>query len=131
MSGLKSTSLKVTKALVDTDRFPLILYKRILRLHYGLPKEMRMIGDCYIKDEFRRHKNVSAEQALVFLKEWKEYCTILSKQLSNRGIAKKILGVSLNSTLLDNLQDDQLWQLYNLKLEAEKRGSDNNNKSDC
>uniref|UniRef100_A0A158Q742 Succinate dehydrogenase assembly factor 3 n=1 Tax=Elaeophora elaphi TaxID=1147741 RepID=A0A158Q742_9BILA len=92
----------------------------ILRLHYGLPKEMRMIGDQYIKNEFRRHKNVSPEQAVVFLKEWKEYLTILSKQLSNRGIAKGILGVNLCVTELDSLQEDQLWQLYNLKLEAEK-----------
>uniref|UniRef100_A0A8R1TY11 Succinate dehydrogenase assembly factor 3 n=1 Tax=Onchocerca volvulus TaxID=6282 RepID=A0A8R1TY11_ONCVO len=131
MSKLRDTTLKATKALADTDRFPLILYKRILRLHYGLPKEMRIIGDLYIKDEFRRHKNVSSEQALIFLKEWKEYCTVLSKQLSSRGIAKKILGVNLNSTLLDSLQDDQLWQLYKLKLEAEKHKNDNSSKSDC
>lgn len=40
------------------------------RLHYGLPKELRIIGDQYVKDEFRRHKNVAREQALLFLKEW-------------------------------------------------------------
>lgn len=49
-----------------------------------------------------------------------EYSTVLSKQLSNRGIAKGILGVNLNFTVLDSLQEDQLWQLYNLKMEAEK-----------
>lgn len=32
---------------------------------------MRMIGDEYIKNEFRKHKNISPEQALIFLKEWK------------------------------------------------------------
>ncbi|CAG9537273.1 unnamed protein product [Cercopithifilaria johnstoni] len=114
------SELRSIKAITDAKRFPLILYKRILRLHYGLPKKMRMIGDQYIKTEFQRHKNVPPEQAVVFLKEWKEYSAILSKQLSSRGIAKGILGVNLNSTVLDNLQEDQLWQLYNLKLEAEK-----------
>ncbi|KAL3986284.1 Complex 1 protein (LYR family) protein [Acanthocheilonema viteae] len=124
------SDLRSTKALTDVKHFPLILYKRILRLHYGLPKEMRIIGDQYVKTEFRKHKNVSSEQAVIFLKEWREYSTILSKQLSNRGIAKGILGVNLNFTVLDGLQDDQLWQLYNLKLETEKLKSDNSNKSD-
>lgn len=55
----------------NVSRFPLILYKRILRLHYGLPsKEMRIMGDIYVKDEFRRHKNATREHALHFLKEW-------------------------------------------------------------
>ncbi|VDP21695.1 unnamed protein product [Onchocerca flexuosa] len=51
-----------------------------VKLHYGLPKEMRIIGDRYIKDEFRRHKNVSSEQALIFLKEWKVniLCDVIS-----------------------------------------------------
>ncbi|KAK6109017.1 Complex 1 protein (LYR family) protein [Brugia pahangi] len=131
MSKLKDAALKTTKVLANVERFPLILYKRILRLHYGLPKEMRTIGDQYIKSEFRKHKNVSPEQAVIFLKEWKEYSTVLSKQLSSRGIAKGILGVNLNPTLLDSLQEDQLWQLYNLKLEAEKPiQNDKSNKSD-
>ena len=55
----------------NIKRFPLVLYKRILRLHYGLPSpEMKLMGDAYVKDEFRRHKAASPEQALLFLKEW-------------------------------------------------------------
>jgi hypothetical protein len=51
-------------------RFPLILYKRILRLHYALPPDLRLMGDTYVKSEFRLHKAASNEQALLFLREW-------------------------------------------------------------
>ena len=98
----------VLQAAEAIERFPLLLYKRILRfvfflsvflenllfslkkvffeekrrsvffppkidefrLHYALPKEARLMGDTYVRDEFRRHKNVEPAQALVFLKEW-------------------------------------------------------------
>ncbi|VDD93965.1 unnamed protein product [Enterobius vermicularis] len=108
------------QTLLKPERFPLILYKRILRLHYGLPKEMRYLGDQYVKDEFRRHKNASPEQSLVFLKEWTDYCTTLSKQLSQKGIAKGVIGTNLNPSLLDSFTDEQLFQLLELKKEAEK-----------
>ncbi|VDM43243.1 unnamed protein product [Toxocara canis] len=81
---------------------------------------MRYVGDNYVKDEFRRHKNASPEQALVFLKEWTEYCVCLAKQLSNKGIAKGVVGKDLNPAMLDNFHDEQLRQLLDLKIEAEK-----------
>lgn len=31
-----------------------ILYKTCLRLHRGLPTQMQIIGDAYVKDEFKR-----------------------------------------------------------------------------
>ncbi|XP_048730995.2 succinate dehydrogenase assembly factor 3, mitochondrial-like isoform X2 [Ostrea edulis] len=46
------------------------LYKAILRLHRSLPLEMRAMGDQYVKDEFRRHKQVNAAEAHVFMQEW-------------------------------------------------------------
>lgn len=39
-----------------------ILYKSILRLHRGLPTEIRTIGDQYIKEEFRRHKEINLDK---------------------------------------------------------------------
>lgn len=42
----------------------------ILRLHRSLPLEMRAIGDQYVKDEFRRHKQVNPAEAYVFMQEW-------------------------------------------------------------
>lgn len=38
---------------------PIPLYRRILRVHRKkLPPEMRLLGDEYVKSEFRAHRNV-------------------------------------------------------------------------
>ncbi|CAD5224274.1 unnamed protein product [Bursaphelenchus okinawaensis] len=104
----------------EVSKFPLILYKRILRLHYGLPKELRLMGDSYVKDEFRRHKTASPEQSLLFLKEWTLYCTSLSKQLTHKGIVKGKFGEDLDPELIDRFSDEQIQQLYELKVESEE-----------
>lgn len=48
----------------------LALYKRIMRLQQGLPKELQDLGKGYIRDEFKRHKGVGTDEAAVFLSEW-------------------------------------------------------------
>ncbi|KAI6217856.1 Succinate dehydrogenase assembly factor 3 [Aphelenchoides fujianensis] len=101
------------------DLFLIEWYKRILRLHYGLPPELRLMGDVYVRDEFRRHKAVPRDQALVFLKEWTDYCSQLSKQLSNRGIVRGVLGADLRPEFLDRFSDEQIRQLYELKVESD------------
>ncbi|GMT11123.1 hypothetical protein PFISCL1PPCAC_2420 [Pristionchus fissidentatus] len=104
---------------IDPALFPLLLYKRILRLHYGLPPPARLMGDAYVKDEWRRHKSVPREQALVFLHEWTQYCTMLSKQLTGRGISKGLIGKDFEGADLDKFSEEQLSQLLELKEEAE------------
>ena len=47
-----------------------VLYKSILRLHRGLPVELRALGDQYVKDEFKRHKDCDEKFVPEFLKEW-------------------------------------------------------------
>jgi hypothetical protein len=38
---------------------PIPLYRRLLRAHRKhLPREMRLLGDAYIKSEFRAHREV-------------------------------------------------------------------------
>jgi hypothetical protein len=37
---------------------PLQLYRRILRVHRKLDPEMRVLGDSYVKNEFRAHRTV-------------------------------------------------------------------------
>ena len=37
---------------------PLQLYRRILRVHRKLDPEMRVLGDSYVKAEFRAHRSV-------------------------------------------------------------------------
>lgn len=52
--GSKS-SLSESVALLP----PLPLYRRILRVHRRkLDSEMRILGDLYVKSEFRAHRNV-------------------------------------------------------------------------
>ncbi|VDO83845.1 unnamed protein product [Heligmosomoides polygyrus] len=40
------------------------------RLHCGLPAPARLMGDAYVKDEFRRHKDAGPEYAAIFVNEW-------------------------------------------------------------
>lgn len=47
-----------------------LLYKSILRLHRGLPKELQELGQTYVRDEFRRHKNCNPKEAQIFMQEW-------------------------------------------------------------
>lgn len=47
-----------------------LLYKTILRLHRGLPKELQELGQTYVRDEFRRHKNCNTKEAETFMLEW-------------------------------------------------------------
>ena len=54
---------------------PVPLYRRLLRAHRKfLPTEMRILGDSYIKREFRAHREVENPIHIVgFLKEWQMY----------------------------------------------------------
>lgn len=47
-----------------------VLYKAILRLHRGLPLELKAFGDQYAKDEFKRHRDCEAQFVPVFMNEW-------------------------------------------------------------
>lgn len=47
-----------------------LLYKTILRLHRGLPKELQELGQTYVRDEFHKHKNCSPKEIKIFMLEW-------------------------------------------------------------
>lgn len=48
---------------------PLPLYRRLLRTHRKhLPHEMRLLGDGYIKSEFRAHRNAENPVHIVISK---------------------------------------------------------------
>lgn len=48
---------------------PIPLYRRLLRAHRKfLPAEMRLLGDEYIKSEFRAHRNVENPAHLVSIR---------------------------------------------------------------
>lgn len=54
---------------------PIPLYRRILRTHRKrLLPDMRLLGDEYVKAEFRRHQNIDNPVHIVgFLSEWQMY----------------------------------------------------------
>lgn len=47
-----------------------LLYKSILLLHKGLPSEIAELGNQYVKEEFRRHKDAAPEFVGPFMIEW-------------------------------------------------------------
>ncbi|KAI1436750.1 hypothetical protein GGR50DRAFT_649490 [Xylaria sp. CBS 124048] len=95
---------------------PLPLYRRLLRAHRKhLPWEVRLLGDEYVKAEFRAHRNVENPAHLIgFLTEWQLY-------------AQKIEGDSWKGDKLDpakveKMSDQQIGQMYEL-LQAIKNRS--------
>ena len=56
------------------------LYKRLLRLHERLPGDFGTLGRRFVQEEFKKHKDVSQEQARMFTKEW----TVSARQMSTK-----------------------------------------------
>jgi len=94
---------------------PIPLYRRLFRAHRRhLPTEMRLLGDEYIKKEFRAHRTTDNPVHIVgFLTEWQLY-------------AQKIEGDSWRGDKLDpakiqKMSDEQMGQLYELMQAIQKR----------
>ncbi|MCJ1281840.1 acetate non-utilizing protein 9 [Xylographa opegraphella] len=100
---------------------PIPLYRRLLRTHRKhLPKEMRLLGDEYIKSEFRAHRNIENPVHIIgFLTEWQMYAQKLEGDLW--------LGEKIDSGKIDKMSDQQLGQLYELMQAIQKRDQDGGN----
>ncbi|PYI12763.1 ACN9-domain-containing protein, partial [Aspergillus sclerotiicarbonarius CBS 121057] len=87
---------------------PLPLYRRILRVHRKkLDPEMRILGDGYVKSEFRAHRTVENPLHIIgFLTEWQLYAQKLEGDMWE--------GEKLEKAKLDKLSDQQIGQLYEL-----------------
>lgn len=112
------------------------LYKVILKLHRGLPNELKLMGDNYVKDEFRRNKVANVQETIVFMNEWtvsikyglggfyltpilKNYAMGLAHQLGVKGPGTAMpVGAPLTEGMLDQMTEDQVQQLYDLMLAA-------------
>ncbi|KAI8045033.1 succinate dehydrogenase assembly factor 3, mitochondrial [Drosophila gunungcola] len=101
-----------------------LLYKTILRLHRGLPAELRALGDNYVRDEFRRHLTCNPMEAQLFMTEWARYASTITQQLGIRGKPKGELGEQIDPAAVEMLKDDQVVQLYELMLAAKSIGDD-------
>jgi hypothetical protein len=85
---------------------PLQLYRRLLRVHRKkLPAELRLLGDEYIKSEFRAHRNVENPIHIVSVPERQP-----SRFTSRLGLAE------LTRSQVGFLTE---WQLYAQKLEGD------------
>ncbi|XP_069947159.1 succinate dehydrogenase assembly factor 3, mitochondrial isoform X2 [Cherax quadricarinatus] len=99
-----------------------ILYKTILKIHRGLPMELRELGDQYTRDEFRRHKEATPEQAQIFMEEWTKYAVTVVKQLRiSSSHSAKVFGTPLKGKDLDQFSDEQIYQLFELHEAATKK----------
>jgi hypothetical protein len=96
-----------------------VLYKTILRLHRGLPTELQALGDQYVKDEFKRHRNAESTFVPMFMHEWTNYAITLAQQLGKRS-TNQLFGLKLSEEQLSALNDQQVGQLYELYQETQK-----------
>lgn len=94
---------------------PIPLYRRLLRAHRKfLPAEMRLLGDEYVKAEFRAHREVDNPAHLIgFLTEWQLY----AQQVEG----ESWIGEKIDKGKFEKLSDDQVGQLYELMQAIKKR----------
>ncbi|KAM8966581.1 succinate dehydrogenase assembly factor 3, mitochondrial [Pelodytes ibericus] len=99
------------------------LYKKILILHQTLPLHLKALGDQYVKDEFRRHKNANPQETKVFMAEWEAYSMVLWKQAREEwrtAGANRKYGAELSEDKLNSFREEQVGQLLELMQEATK-----------
>ncbi|KAJ8128342.1 hypothetical protein O1611_g5289 [Lasiodiplodia mahajangana] len=87
---------------------PIPLYRRLLRAHRKhLPPDMRLLGDQYVKNEFRLHRDVDNPAHLIgFLTEWQLYAQTIE------GDSWK--GEKLDPAKVEKMSDQQIGQMYEL-----------------
>ncbi|KAL3318046.1 acetate non-utilizing protein 9 [Cichlidogyrus casuarinus] len=104
------------------------LYKTILRLHKGLPPEMKELGDRYVKDEFKRHKTASVEYVKPFMVEWSSYASQLAQQIKISSNPKERLdfGAKIAESSISHFTEEQLNQLLLLAEEIFNYNTDTN-----
>jgi hypothetical protein len=117
----------------------LLLYRNILQAHNKhLPKEMRQLGDSYVKAEFRLHKKSKPEFLDQFFSGWDQYLNAILKTAriqesystgalddksvgDDRPVAKRAyFGMDLGPDL--ELSGEQKDQLENLRKETSQAG---------
>ncbi|KAK8140509.1 ACN9 family domain-containing protein [Apiospora sp. TS-2023a] len=97
---------------------PIPLYRRLLRAHRKhLPSEMRVLGDLYIKAEFRAHRNVDNPAHMIgFLTEWQLYAQKVE------GEAWK--GEKIDQAKVEKMSDQQIGQMYELMMAIKKQSEE-------
>lgn len=95
---------------------PLPLYRRILRAHRLLPPQQRALGDSYVKNEFRLHRNIdNPAQIIGFLSSWQKYLEAI--------LGDKWQHEKLDMDQIERMEPDKIIQLYELMVAAQNRES--------
>ncbi|KIS69642.1 uncharacterized protein UMAG_10065 [Mycosarcoma maydis] len=116
------SEINAVKRTVATILPPIRLYRRIIRAHRRLDPDMRAVGDNYVKDEFRRHKNIDNPlQIIGFLSSWKMYLDQLEVQQGQPGGFR---GQRLDPQLLEKMSDEQIYQIHELMTATQEAYSD-------
>ncbi|CAL3968731.1 hypothetical protein PZA11_004720 [Diplocarpon coronariae] len=99
---------------------PIPLYRRLLRTHRKhLPSDMRLLGDEYVKSEFRAHRNVENPVHIIgFLTEWQMYAQNLE--------GESWIGERMDPSKIEKMSDQQLGQMYELMQAIRKRQNEDN-----
>ncbi|GAA6062264.1 hypothetical protein JCM10212_000924 [Sporobolomyces blumeae] len=135
-AGIQSIPPNATAQIAAELLPPIALYRRLLRVHRKvLPHELRVMGDDYVKAEFRRTRSTDNPLHIVgFLSEWKKYLDFHEAQVGGRHTldstttttttnadgarvdrdGKPLPGMSLDPSILESLSADQIGQLYEL-----------------
>ncbi|KAJ1817837.1 hypothetical protein GGH91_003558 [Coemansia sp. RSA 2671] len=111
---------------------PLHLYRGILRIHRYMPREMRFVGDQYVRSEFRSHRSVSDRRFLEpFFAQWTSYLHLLQEQTGRKAAGGNVdsdsikrIGKHLDPQVADMLEDDkaeQLLELHNASIGLDKQ----------
>lgn len=92
---------------------PLKLYRNILRAHRELPELQRALGNEYVKNEFRLHKDIENPLHIIgFLASWQDYLSLINNGAWQAG--------SLSRETFEKMSTDQVVQLYELMKESER-----------
>ncbi len=99
-------------------REALSIFRQILRIHReNLPPPMRALGDNYVRDEMRRHKDAQTSKAQwqTFVKEWKMYRDMLTGKadLQNKG-------GDIHPDVIAAMTPEQKQQFLDLREETQK-----------
>lgn len=131
-ADIQNLSPSATSELAKELLPPLQLYRRLLRVHRKvLPVEMRLMGDEYVKAEFRRTRSTDNPLHIVgFLSEWKKYLDHHEALLDEMSASaeseeaaasasetdrkRRAIGQRMDPSVLEALSADQIGQLYEL-----------------
>ena len=99
----------------NSSTFLIIYCRAILRAHrLKLPLDLRILGDDYVRQEFKQHKNAPVQFLPDFFRSWRDYLTMLSVQ-SGEGD----FGMALNISEVSIMSKEQKDKLNALKSEFE------------